>query len=68
MTDWTPRDLEIDFSFLDEGTYQADVFADGINADRAAEDYRHSSLQVVSGDKVRVHLAPGGGWTAILRK
>jgi alpha-glucosidase len=68
MTDWTPRDLEIDFSFLDEGTYQADVFADGINADRAAEDYSHASLPVKSGDKVKVHLAPGGGWTAILRK
>ena len=68
MTDWTPRDLEIDFSFLEEGTFEADVFADGINADRAAEDYKHTSLRVKSGDKVKVHLAPGGGWTAILHK
>lgn len=68
MTDWSARDIEIDFSFLEEGTFEADVFADGINADRAAEDYKHSSLEIVSGDKVKVHLAPGGGWTAILRK
>ena len=61
MTDWTPRELEIDFSFLEEGTFEADVFADGINADRAAEDYKHTSLRVKSGDKVKVHLAPGGG-------
>ena len=68
MTDWTARDIEIDFSFLEEGTFEADVFADGINADRAAEDYKHTSLRVKSGDKVKVHLAPGGGWTAILHK
>ena len=68
LTDWTPRDIEIDFSFLDGGTYNADVFADGVNADRAAEDYRHTSLTVKSGDKLTVHLAPGGGWAAILTK
>ena len=68
LTDWTPRDIEIDFSFLDGGTYKADVFADGVNADRAAEDYRHTSLTVKSGDKLTVHLAPGGGWAAILTK
>ena len=28
MTDWTPRDLTIDLSFLGEGKYQADIFAD----------------------------------------
>ena len=68
MTDWTARDIEIDFSFLGEGTYNADVFSDGVNADRAAEDYRHSALKLKSGDKVKVHLASGGGWTAILTK
>ena len=68
MTDWTERDIEIDFSFLEEGTFNADVFADGVNADRAAEDYKHSTLKLKSGDKVLVHLAPGGGWTAILTK
>ena len=68
MTDWTERDIEIDFSFLEEGSFNADVFADGINADRAAEDYKHTSLKVKSGDKIKVHLAPGGGWAAILTK
>ena len=66
MTDWTARDIEVDFSFLGAGTYDADVFADGINADRAAEDYKHSTCEVRSTDKLRIHLAPGGGWTAIL--
>lgn len=68
MTDWTARDIEIDFSFLDSGSYKADVFADGVNADRAAEDYKHTTMNVKAGDKVKVHLAPGGGWAAILTK
>ena len=51
MTDWSARDIEIDFSFLEDGTVEADVFADGINAERAAEDYQHTSLQIVSGTK-----------------
>ena len=68
MTDWTARDIEIDFSFLGSGSYKADVFADGVNADRAAEDYKHTTMNVKAGDKVKVHLAPGGGWAAILTR
>ena len=40
MTDWTPRELELDLSFLGEGEYTAEIFEDGINADRNAQDYR----------------------------
>ena len=32
MTDWTPRDCTIDLSFLGEGSYEAEIFSDGINA------------------------------------
>jgi len=64
MTDWTPRDIEIDLSFLGEGTWHATVFADGVNAERIATDYRHGEHDVTAGDKVTVHLAPGGGLVA----
>ena len=67
MTDWTPRDLVIDLSFLGEGAFTADVFKDGVNADRNAQDYVHESLRVDSSDKLTVHLAPGGGWTATIK-
>jgi alpha-glucosidase len=43
-------------------------FGDGINADRFAQDYRHSFGSVNSSDKINVHMAPGGGWTAKLVK
>ena len=68
MTDWTARDLTIDLSFLGEGTFEADVFADGINAEKEATDYRHTKQNVKAGDKLCVHLASGGGWAAIITK
>jgi alpha-glucosidase len=64
LTDWSARDIELDLSFLGEGQYVMEVFEDGINADRYASDYKHKTLEVASGLKMNIHLAPGGGWTA----
>ena len=64
MTDWTPRDLTIDLSFLPTGSHKAVIFSDGVNADREATDWKQETRQVSSTDKLKVHLAPGGGWTA----
>ena len=64
MTSWTPREMEIDFSFLPEGTFNMDAFQDGVNADRMGSDYKRVKMQVNRGMKVKVKLAPGGGWAA----
>jgi alpha-glucosidase len=64
MTDWTARDLEIDLSFLPEGKFTMEAYRDGVNADRMASDYKKTTTQVDRGTKLRVHLAPGGGWAA----
>jgi alpha-glucosidase len=64
LTDWTARDMDVDFSFLPAGEYSIDIFQDGINADRYAGDYKHLKTKVKSGDKMKIHLAPGGGWAA----
>lgn len=66
LTDWKSRDLELDLSFLPAGSYRMDIFQDGINADRHAEDYKHMIITVKSGDKMKIHLAPGGGYAARL--
>ena len=67
MTDWTPRDLNVDLSFLGPGQYQADIFADGVNAAKEATDYQHIRQSVSSTDRLAIHLSSGGGWTAIIR-
>ena len=62
MTNWTPRDLEIDFSFLPDGNFTLDSYEDGVNADRNASDYKKTTRQVNKSTKLKIHLAPGGGW------
>jgi len=64
ITDWTSRDMDLDLSFLPAGNYSMEIFKDGINADKYAEDYKHLKTNVKSGDKMKIHLAPGGGWAA----
>jgi alpha-glucosidase len=64
LTDWSPRDLDLDLSFLGTGEYTMEVFQDGINADKYASDFKHLRLEVKPDLKMKIHLAPGGGWVA----
>jgi len=67
MTDWTARDLDIDLSFLPEGSFELDAYADGLNADRWASDYARTKSDADRTRRVKAHLAEGGGWAARLR-
>jgi alpha-glucosidase len=64
MSDWTARDLDIDLSFLPAGNFTMEAYQDGVNADRMASDYKKVTMQVNKSTKLKVHLAPGGGWAA----
>lgn len=67
-TDWTPRDFTLDFSFLPEGNFTLDLVRDGINADIRAIDYKMESLKITRDTRLKVHLAPGGGWIGKIRE
>ena len=67
MTDWTPRELDVAFSFLPEGEFKMDSYQDGVNADRAAFDYKKVSGRADRTTRLRIRLAEGGGWAARLR-
>jgi len=64
MTDWTARDLEVDFAFLPDGSFTLESYQDGMNADRNAGDYKKSTQQITRATKLKIHLAPGGGFAA----
>lgn len=68
MTDWTARSLEVDLSFLGEGSYEIEIMQDGINADISCNDYKRVVKQVTKADKLKINLAKGGGWVAICKK
>ncbi len=69
ITDWTPRDVEIDLTQLGfGGEAGATLFSDGVNADRKASDYKRDTLRVDASHPLKVHLAPGGGFVIVMKK
>lgn len=67
ITNWDARDLEVDLSFLGDKTYSGKLFKDGVNAHRIGRDYQSEAIQAKKGDKMKVHLAPGGGFALTLK-
>jgi len=67
MTDWTARDMEIKFDFLpDNASFKMTAYTDGLNADRNGNDFSYFQQSAKQGDRLKIHLAPGGGWVAQL--
>jgi len=61
------QEMVLSFDFLEKGkNYSAEIFTDGPNADRFGSDYITLKRSIKSGDKLKIKLAPGGGWAAIL--
>lgn len=68
ITNWDSRDITIDFSFLEKGKkFEAEIFSDGLNADKAATDYKREIITVDATTKLKYHLASGGGLAAIIQ-
>jgi len=68
LTDWSAKDLQLPLSFLREGNYTATICKDGVNANRNAMDYMIEERTLTSDDSLDIHLAPGGGLLARLKK
>jgi alpha-glucosidase len=41
---------------------------DGVNAARNGNDYKKVVIPIKPDSKLKIKLAPGGGWTAIIKK
>jgi len=65
LNNWTARDLDLDTSNLISHTSNLEIFADGKNSEKVPEDYLHTIINIPTDGKIEIHLAPGGGWTAI---
>lgn len=68
ITNWDSRETTIDFSFLEKGKkYEAEIFSDGLNADKAAVDYKKEIIMIDSNTKLKYRLASGGGLAAVIQ-
>lgn len=61
MTNWDARTIELDLSFLGDGNYQAEIYKDGVNAEKAARDYVKQTITIGTDRKLTINMAPGGG-------
>ncbi len=59
-TNWDARDIEFTLPDGISTNAKAEIFRDGINADRNAQDYKRADITLAK--KMTVHLAPGGGF------
>ena len=66
LTGHDARTVTVDLGFLGEGDWKVELFKDGINAVRHAEDYR--KVTGCAGETLEVRMAPGGGFAAIFTK
>jgi alpha-glucosidase len=68
MTDWNARDITLDLSFLGEGNFKAELFTDGVNANRIASDYKKEVIDIPSNRRLTIQMAQGGGFAARIYK
>ncbi len=64
ITTWEARELELPTSFLGEGEWDVEAFADAPDANVNAENFTRTRFTVKAGKSIMVRLAPGGGFAA----
>lgn len=64
ITNWEERDLVIELKPLNGSAKSGHIYRDGPNANNVAKDYVSETAQVM-GNKVKVHLAKGGGMVLV---
>lgn len=68
INNWDVRTFKLDLSFLGEGSFQAEIFKDGANADKVAQDYKREVIAVPDNREIMVTMAPGGGFAMKIKK
>lgn len=64
ITDWSPRTLALDTSFLGSGEWNVDIFCDAGDSTSMPEHWAKCCRRISAGEKLQMKLASGGGWIA----
>lgn len=67
INNWTPRDITVNLSFTGKSRATAVLFKDGVNADRAARDYKRVQTTLDTTQPLTIHMAPGGGFAVEIK-
>jgi alpha-glucosidase len=62
MTDWTPRQFDLTLSFLSDGKYTAEIYADAPDADKYPKSVSIQKKTVDRNSALDIRLSPGGGY------
>ncbi len=62
IVNWEKQDFTIPLAFLGSGAWTAEIWKDGVNADRDATDYAIETRTVSSGDSLGMTAQRGGGF------
>ncbi len=61
ITDWTARELQVPLSFLGAGQYEAEIYADAVDAATQPTHVAITRKRVRATETLKLSLAPGGG-------
>lgn len=61
------RTFSIALDFLSEGEWQVQVWEDGVNAEKNAEDFALRDFKVTNDDKLNIRMCNEGGYVAVLK-
>ena len=62
LTNWTSRDLTLNLNAIGGAGKKIEVFRDGPNAEKIAQDYLHEVTLTPADGQLKIHLASGGGF------
>ena len=65
LNNCTSRALVIDISNLLSHTSNLEIFAHRKTSQKVPEDYVNTTINIPADGKIKIKLAPGGGWAAI---
>lgn len=67
LTDWKGREMNLNLSFI-PGNPTVTMIRDGINADKNAKDFKKETFKLSGDKKLKVKMAPGGGFAMIVKQ
>lgn len=67
MAGESAQSFDIKMDFLPKGKYQAEVWKDGVNAAKHAEDFARKTFVVSNEDNVEVNMSNEGGYVAVFK-